>query len=197
MTTSPRIKLFIAILAQPSVDPQHTANLLAEVFGSFDYVGSQLPFNCTQYYQEEMGSDLVRWLISFTGPHYADILPGAKRACIELERGCAISSTEGASDGSAPHGSDITVAASANSADYKRTINLDIGYLDRHKVVLASTKEAGHKIYLDDGIYADLVTRYSNKTWQSLPWCFPDIADGRYNRDLSAIRDIFMRQASE
>jgi hypothetical protein len=115
-----------------------------------------------------MGPDLMRYLVSFTGPHYADILPGAKRACIELERGCAI--TEGETQ--------------------KRTINLDIGYIDHHKVVLASTKGAGHKVYLDDGIYADMVLRYANKSWQSLPWSFPDFADGRYNEELMAIRAL-------
>jgi hypothetical protein len=179
MPTPPRIKLFVAILAQPTVDPTHTTSLLAEVFGSVDYVGPQRSFDCTQYYEDEMGSGLVRWFISFTGPHYADILPGAKRACIELERGYAVST-----------GSDAEGGSSA-----KRTINLDIGYLDRHKVVLASTKEAGHKIYLDNGIYADLVTRYTHKNWQPLPWCFPDFAEGRYNEELLEIRSIFMQRA--
>jgi hypothetical protein len=181
MSVPPHIKLFVAILAQPSVDPTHTTGLLAEVFGSVDYVGPQRSFDCTQYYEEEMGPGLVRWLVSFTGPHYADILPGAKRACIELERGCAI--TPDSESGGEPAATD----------SYKRSVNLDIGYIDRHKVVLASTKEAGHKIYLDDGIYGDLITRYSNKTWHPLPWCFPDFAAGLYNEELSAIREIFMR----
>jgi hypothetical protein len=177
MSAPPRIKLFVAILAQSSVDQAHTTSLFAEVFGSVDYIGPQRSFDCTQYYEEDKGPGLVRWLISFTGPYYADILPGAKRACIELERGYAVAAEKGATD----------------TGSYTRSVNLDIGYLDRHKVVLASTKEAGHKIYLDDSIYGDLLTRYSNNTWHPLPWCFPDFAAGRYNEELSTIREIFMR----
>jgi hypothetical protein len=170
MSDVPRIKLFVAILAHPSVDATLTTQLLAEVFGSVDYVGPPRSFDCTRYYEAEMGRDLVRYLVSFTGPHYADILPGAKRACIELERGCA----------------------STNGDALQRTINLDIGYIDHHKVVLASTKSAGHKVYLDDGIYADIAVRYTHKTWQPLPWSFPDFADGRYNEELSTMRALGM-----
>jgi len=169
MNTPPRIKLFVAILAQPQIDRSHALQLLSEVFGSIDYVGPERKFDVTSYYEEEMGQGLLRSFVSFTGPHHAEILPDAKQACIELERGCAID----------------------DSGTQKRTVNLDIGYLDHHKIVFASTKEAGHKIYLHDGIYADLMARYSQKTFQPLPWCFPDIADGRYHEELLAIRSIF------
>jgi hypothetical protein len=170
MNTPPRIKLFVAILARPQVERSHILELLTEVFGSIDFLGPERQFDVTSYYEEEMGKELVRSFVSFTGPHHAEILPDAKRGCIELERGCAIE------DGGVQ----------------KRTVNLDIGYLDRHKIVFASTKEAGHKIYLHDDIYADLVARYSQKAFQPLPWCFPDIADGRYNEELLAIRSLFI-----
>jgi hypothetical protein len=170
MNTPPRIKLFVAILARPQVERSHTLQLLTEVFGSIDYVGPERQFDVTSYYEEEMGKGLVRSFVSFTGPHHAEVLPDAKRACIELERGCAIE----------------------EGGEQRRTVNLDVGYLDHHKIVLASTKEVGHKIYLHDGIYADLVARYSQKTFQPLPRCFPDIADGRYNEELLAIRSIFI-----
>jgi len=172
MSVAPHIKLFAAVLSQPHIDREQIAHLMAEVFGSVDYIGPTRSFNCTSYYQDEMGRGLVRYIVSFTGPHRADVLVGAKRGCIELEKGCA------------------------NTAGDKlnRTINIDIGYLDHHKVVLASTKAAGHKIYLDDGIYADLALRYTNKSWQPLPWSFPDFAAGHYNEELLAIRSIFMRR---
>jgi len=183
MSDAPRIKLFVAILAQPNVEAIHTTQLLAEVFGSVDYIGPKRCFDCTNYYQKEMGLGLVRYLVSFTGPHYADILPGAKRACIELERGCAV--TEEVSQG------DTQVGAQRQLVT-RRTINLDIGYIDHHKVVLASTKQSGHKVYLDDGIYADIVMRFAHKSWQALPWSFPDFTDGRYNEELTAMRALAM-----
>ncbi len=171
----PKIKLFVAILAQPQIDHSETAAILAEVFGSIDYAGPKKLFDCTNYYEDEMGPGLLRSIISFTGPHYADILPEAKRACIEIERGCAVDSGGG---------------------ELKRVINLDIGYLDHHKVVLASAKGAGHKIYLADGIYADISLRYSRRGFEPLPWSFPDLADGRYNDDFFAIRRILMGRST-
>ena len=164
-TGAPIVKLIVAVLSKPEVDPNFVAELLAEVFGSVDFVGEPHPFDCTDYYQEEMGEDLLRYLISFSGPHHADILVSAKRACIALEQGLAV--------------------------DSKRIANLDCGYLDHHKLVLASTKGAGQKIYLEDGIYADLVARYSNSRYEALPWGFPDFKDGRYAAELNQIRRLF------
>jgi hypothetical protein len=164
----PLVKLFVAILYRPDVVYQDSASMLAEIFGSLDYIGMPHAFDCTRYYEEEMGPHLARVLVGFTGPHYADILVDAKRACIEVERGCQISE--------------------------KRTVNLDVGYLDHHKIVLASTKAAGQKIYLDRGIYADLVARYSEGRYVAMPWSFPDFKDTRYDRDFAAMRSGFLKR---
>jgi hypothetical protein len=91
-------------------------------------------------------------------------LVGAKLACIELEKGCAV---EG-----------------------NRSINLDCGYIDHHKIVLASTKAAGHKIYLDSGIYADIAARYTNGSYEPLPWSFPDFKDRRYGSEFQRMREF-------
>ena len=165
----PNVKLFIAVLSAPSVSPEYVGQLTSEVFGSVEYCGAVIPFDVTSYYEEEMGTGLLRYILGFTGPHQADILVGAKLACIELERG--------------------------SSVDAKRTINLDVGYLDHNKIVLASTKEAGQKIYLDSGIYADFVARYARGTYNPFDWSFPDFKDGRYNPDFIALRASLLNQA--
>ena len=162
MTTAPHIKLFVAVLASPDVERGLVVSILSEVFGSVDYVGEPHTFDVTDYYSEEMGSHLVRFFVGFTGPHHADILVPGKRACLELEKGL--------------------------SADGKRTVNLDLGYLDHHKVVLASTKGAAHKLFLSDGIYGDLVARYAQGSYRPFEWSFPDFKDGRYNTGLEALR---------
>ncbi len=194
MSDAPRIKLFVAILAQPNVDQKNTTQLLAEVFGSVDYVGPQRLFDCTDYYEKEMGPGLVRYLVSFTGPHFADILPGAKRACIALEQGCAISEQEKGAVGTQDknQGQLVNRRKVDQHTVGRRTVNLNIGYIDHHKVVLASTKAAGHKVYLGDGIYADVALRFAHKVWQPLPWSFSDFTDGRYNEELTAIRALLI-----
>lgn len=60
----------------------------------------------------------------------------------------------------------------------QRPLNLDPGYLTLAKLVLASTKDHAHRIYLADGIYAEVTLYYQDQRWQHRPWTFPD-----YRRD--------------
>jgi hypothetical protein len=167
----PLVKLFIAALVTPNVPHGYVAQLVAEVFGSVDFEGPQHPFDVTNYYDEEMGPGLARSILGFTGPHHADILVDAKLACIELEKGSAI--------------------------DGRRTINLDVGYLDHNKIVLASTKEAGQKLYIDSGIYADYVARYSHGAYKPFEWSFPDFKDGRYNQEFATLRNSLLARRKD
>ena len=59
-----------------------------------------------------------------------------------------------------------------------RPLNLDPGYLSLAKLVLASTKDHSHRIYLGQGIYAEITLYYSQQRWQARPWTFAD-----YRRD--------------
>ena len=56
----------------------------------------------------------------------------------------------------------------------ERPVNLDPGYLSLAKLVLASTKDHAHRIYVSDGIFAEVTLAYRDKQWQSRPWTFPD-----------------------
>ena len=75
-----------------------------------------------------------------------------------------------------------------------RRVNLDPGYLDLHKLVLASVKYGPMKIHLGKGVYADLVCRYSEGAFRHLEWTFRDFREGRYDAELIAIRGIYRAQ---
>jgi Domain of unknown function (DUF4416) len=148
---------------------------LAERFGDIDFEGPDRAFDLTDYYEAEMGPNLSRRLIGFEPLASPEQLPPAKLACIAME----------------------AAFISPRSGTPGRGINLDIGYLDHNKIVLASVKPAGQKIYLSAGIYADLVARYAEGRYQPFAWTFPDFKDGRHDPELATLRGRYLEQMKE
>jgi hypothetical protein len=71
-----------------------------------------------------------------------------------------------------------------------RPLNLDPGYLELAKLVLASTKDHAHRIYLGGGIYAEVTLQYRLKAgWQPLPWTFPDYRRADYHEFFERCRE--------
>jgi hypothetical protein len=74
-----------------------------------------------------------------------------------------------------------------------RPVNLDPGYLSEAKLVLATTKDRDHRVYLSQGIYAEVTLHYRHREWQSFPWTYPDYQRSDYHQFLIGCRD-FLRQ---
>ncbi|MBO7725436.1 MAG: DUF4416 family protein [Thermoguttaceae bacterium] len=70
-----------------------------------------------------------------------------------------------------------------------RPLNLDPGYIDLGKLILASTKDHLHRIYLRDGIFAETTLYYSQKAWQKLPWTYPDYQSEGYQAFFTECRN--------
>lgn len=160
------VKYFVAILWADAL--REACAHLVERWGPLDFEGLDRPFDLTDYYEPEMGPNLQRRLVASEQLRSPEDLANAKRACIDIETQLA-----------GPRG---------------RRVNLDIGYLDHNKLVLASIKAAGQKIYLSAGVYADLVARWTDGRYQPFAWTFPDFKDGRYDAELSAIRTRYLEQ---
>lgn len=69
---------------------------------------------------------------------------------------------------------DWTEELALSQDDSKRLINIDPGYLSMTKLVLASTKNREHRIYLRDGIYAEVTLAFRDQAWTSMPWTYAD-----------------------
>ena len=164
----PPVKYFIAVLFGNSRFLVPVRSRFIEIWGEIDFEGEDHPFDVTDYYADEMGSPLFRRIFSFKTIEPPDRLVAMKLSCNALEEQTMVGG--------------------------KRTVNCDAGYLDHNKTVLASAKEAGQKIYLDKGIYADLAGRYKNGAYRPFEWSFPDFKDGRYDRELLSIRSIYLTQ---
>jgi hypothetical protein len=162
------VKLFVAILWAEHAALDQSLRLLTGLYGPEDFTGPDRAFDITRYYEREMGSALYRRLVSFQSPVSPEFLVQVKLDCNSIED---------------------RLAGAAG-----RRVNLDAGYLDHNKVVLASNKGAGQKIYLGRGVYADLVGRYRRGRYRPFEWTFPDFRDGRYDPELAAMRRIYLDQ---
>jgi len=122
---------------------------LGELFGRVSARSEQIAFNFTDYYQPEMGPGLVRQWVGFFGLVEPDVLADLKIKTRQLEK-------------------------RFRGPDNKRRVNLDPGVLTLHNLVLASTKGFAHRIYLRDGIFAELELIFQSGKFQPLAWTYPD-----------------------
>lgn len=167
----PPVKLIVAALWSRSTILEHALDLMTERWGAIDFRGAEHPFDVTDYYAPEMGPNLRRQLFAFAKLVPPEWLKELKLACNQIE--------------------------DQLRNDRGREVNLDIGYLDHNKIVLASCKYAGQKIPLGDGIHADLIARYAKGKYQPFEWTFPDFKTDRYDGELNAIRARYLEQLRE
>ncbi len=78
-----------------------------------------------------------------------------------------------------------------------RPLNLDPGYIALGKLVLASTKDFFHRIYLSRGIYAEVTLFYRHGSWETLPWTFADYRRADYQQFFLQCRSYLHRQLKE
>jgi hypothetical protein len=73
-------------------------------------------------------------------------------------------------------------------------LNIDPGYVVPTKLVLASTKDRAHRIYLDHGIHAEIALRYLHD-WQVLPWTYPDYQRPETRAFFHRVREFLLHSA--
>ena len=140
-------------------------NDLEDRFGPADHVSDTFVFDQTDYYDAELGSPITRRLVTFETLRPLDELADIKLFTNGLEERCA----EGGN----------------------RLFNLDPGFITRERLVLATGKNFSHRIYLKDGIWADLTLIWRKKGWQDFPWTFPDYAGDDMKSRLTKLRQSY------
>lgn len=138
-------------------------------FGIIDLVSDDFPFDITDYYNAEMGTPIYRRFVSFSKLSAPDFLAEAKILTNAIENKLKLHD--------------------------QRKVNLDVGYIDYDKVVLASAKYGIHKVYLTQGIYADLTLHYSKGRYQPYDWAFQDFKRDVYLPFFLKMREIYKRQS--
>ncbi len=165
-TIAPDVRLICGMISTRRELLLRATQELTELFGPTDIISDVMPFDFTHYYDRQMGSPLYRQFASFQRLVKPDALASAKVATNRLEAEFAARSGGGPA----------------------RPINLDPGYVDQSKLVLASMKDFSHRIYLGGGVYGEITLMYHKGSWDALRWTFPDYASGRYHPFLTAVR---------
>lgn len=162
------VKLVIGILFSDERRYTEARRRLLNLYGPVDYECEPFVFTFTHYYDEEMGLPIFRTFLSFERLIQPEALVDIKLTTNVLEEELAV---EG-----------------------RRLVNLDPGYMQMGKFVLATTKDQMHRIYLAKGIYAEVTLHYQKKSWQSWPWTYPDYASEVYKKILLHIRELYYAQ---
>lgn len=161
-------KLITAFIFKEEGIFNKTKAVLEKHFGKIDFESQTLAFTHTDYYEKEFGKNLRRKFISFKGLILPQNLPKIKIYTNKLEKRL--------------------------SRMGLRLINIDPGYLDLSKLVLASTKDYKHRIYLDKGIYAEVTLFYQNKSFRAWDWTYPDYKTQAHITILNQIRQIYAQE---
>ncbi|MBD3264663.1 MAG: DUF4416 family protein [Candidatus Omnitrophica bacterium] len=144
-----------------------TKKNLVKRYGPLDFESEKIDFDFTDYYTDEMGKPLFRRFLSFRKLREADTFVKVKLFCVKLEK--------------------------KFSKDKRRSINIDPGYLDDAKLVLLTTKDFYHRIYLERGIFAETTLYYSGKDFQEFSTTFPDYRTRKYKDIFLNIRNLYQK----
>jgi hypothetical protein len=167
------VKLFVGMLTSvPEIQPQAEERLL-EQFGAVDSRSDSFLFDQTDYYDKTMGTPIYRCFLSF-----ANLIQPSEIANIKIIT------------------NEMESVFTGEHSTLQRPVNLDPGYLEQSKIVLASTKNFFHRILVSGGIYAEVTLHFQDNAWQSFPWTFPDYRNGLYHPYFSFLRDLYRDQLS-
>ena len=166
------VKLIVGMLSRREELLSAAAERLAREYGPIDLRSEVSGFDATDYYAAEMGTGLLRQFLAFERLISPERIVAIKRRTNELEAALAAENPDGP----------------------PRPVNLDPGYVAESKLVLASTKDYAHRIYLGEGIYAEVTLRWARGGWRSGEHTFPDYAGGAYDGFLTQARAVLRRQ---
>jgi hypothetical protein len=152
INTPTPVLLLIAVSSRYDEALAWAEQLAVQEFGPLLLKSDAFDFTETDYYLASMGPDLKKQFLTFETLLDPGRLPQIKIATNDWEQ----------------------QFANQFECEESRPLNLDPGYLTLAKLILASTKDHAHRIYLGQGIYAETTLNYRSKAWQTSPWTFPD-----------------------
>ena len=161
------VKLIASIIYKATSLREKAEKQLKRLYGEFEVLEKTMPFDFTDYYYGEMGQPLERKLVCFK-----------KLINIEKIRDVKIMTNK---------------IENAFSDNENRKVNIDPGYITEAKLVLLTTKDYTHRIYIGGHIFAESTLFYMDGKFNSWPWTYPDYGSREMIEYFEKVREMYMR----
>jgi len=167
------VKLFFGMLTPEPPLFDQCMDILSNEYGPLDYRSEAWSWDKTNYYRTEMGTGILRKFIFCERLIDPAKLPAIKQFTNALENTFAL----------------------YGAGTLRRRINIDPGYLTEAKVVLATTKDFSHRIYIGSDIYAEVTLRYSlrERHFVSMDYTYPDFRSQEYMVMFNNARELLRK----
>ena len=166
-------KLIVGVIYNDMEVYERALSMLTNAFGEIDGESERFSFSkdFSDYYDEELGGEGLRVIFSFKELVDASRQAEIKEMTNEMER---ILSENG-----------------------NRRINLDPGFINHGRLMLATTKNAGFRIPLKNGIYTELTLFWAKGEWHKLPWSYRDYQSEKVQKFITEVRKRYLAQRKE
>lgn len=163
-------KLIIGVIYHEKEILDRAMEILTREFGEIEDVSEVFSFSkeFSSYYDDEIGGEGLRRIYSF-------------KALVDPERQADIKTRT----------NEIETKFSVGG---KRQINLDPGFINHGRLLLATTKETGFRIPLKDGIYTELTLFWARGGWQKLPWTYRDYQSELVQKFITRVRASYLAE---
>lgn len=166
-------KYFVgAIFNRELISPENIADILIKYFGPIDFVSDVFSYDHSSYYHKEMGTQLQKVFFSFTELVNVEKVPGHKIKTNKIEQ-------------------------ENFSKEGNRYVNLDPGYLTLSKMILMTTKDYQHRVYLSEGIFAEPTYFFKDKVLNHYGWTYPDYCREDYKAYFLMLRKQLLELRSK
>ena len=166
------VKLIIGILAANQDSLQAAIEELTSKFGKADLISDVWPFTQTDYYKKETGENILRQFVSIEKLIDPGRLAKVKHQANLLEQ----------------------KLAGKLELDLPRPVNLDPGVIEPSKLILATTKNYAHRIYIGEKMYAEVTLVFDKGSWRPLPYTYPDYKQQCYHDFFEKVRKQLLEQ---
>jgi len=166
------VKLIVGILASDERCLAAARESLSPALGAVDLASDIWTFDQTEYYTEQIGPHILRQFVSMEPLVDPGELATIKQRTNTLEQQLA-----------------ATLAT-----PFPRPVNLDPGTIEPSKLVLATTKNYAHRIYIGNRMYAEVTLVFDKGQWRPLPYTYPDYHRQEYFDFFSQVRTRLVQQ---